>query len=960
VARLATAGAQLARLGFGGDALGVLERLGLPSAEGPVLDALAAGADPDAALRAVQLLAERAALTWEGLRRRALRDPEALRLLALLAGASQPLASLPVTDPGLVAVLTGRLDPHPTARAERVTALTLAHPGLPPARALARARRRGLARVAMRDLAGRAGFPAVAGELSALAEGVLRVALAAARDQAGSDAPLAVIAMGKLGAGELNYVSDVDVLFVGDTDLAGANRIAERFLRLVGAVTPEGQAYEVDANLRPEGRDGALVRNLGGYRTYYERWAATWEFQALLKARPIAGDADLGAAFVDLLTPFVWPDRRDAATVADIQRLKGVVESSRSVRRAGGREVKLAPGGLRDIEFSVQLLQLVHGRHDPALRARGTLPALAALAEGGYVGEEDAVTFADAYAFLRTVEHRLQLQRLRRTHALPADEPSRTRLARTLGYRDDAQARAVERLDADLARVRGEVRRVHEKLFYRPLLGRFAEVGRGDLVVAPDGGGLEPAAVTSRLAALGFDRPDAALRALDALTRGTGRRPRLLRTLLPTVLPTLAATPDPDAGLAALWSLAERLESPAFLAALRDRPVVAERLVTVLGASPLVGRWLERQPELLLVLVDETALAERRAADVYQRLAEGLIRRNDPEERIAEALRRVARRETARTAIRDLLGLADPGDVAEELTGLAEACLQVALTRSDAPLAIVGLGKLGGRELGYASDLDVLFVFEPADARDEALRAAASLLRLLPASSPEGRILALDPNLRPEGKDGPLARSLASYRTYYERWAEPWELQALTQARPVAGDPDLGRAFVEVLAGLVYPAVVPDQRLEAVRAMKRRVEAERPRARGTGVDLKLDPGGMTDVEWTVQLLALAHGGRLPRLRRRGTLAALGACEAEGVLTVGDAAVLREGYSLLTRLRNRAYLAGLRDPGRLPPGDDELARVSALLEPDLRDPAVLRARVTDLMVRVRAVHDRVFS
>ncbi len=942
--------ARLARLGLGGEALPVLRRLGLDLQSAAPLTA---GPDPPAALRALERLAERSPSLWKVLR---WRSPSVLERWSLLAGTSEALAELTVTDQGLVAVLTGALAPHGPERAESVASAILRHAGIPAARALARAQRRGLARVALRDVLGEADTPAIAGELADLAEGVLQAALTAAQAEVGTPARLAVIAMGKLGGRELNYVSDVDVLFVGDGDLRAATRVAEMFLRLVGTVTPEGRAYEVDAALRPEGRDGALVRTLDGYRAYYERWAANWEFQALLKARPIAGDAELGHSFVELVSPFVWPDRRAADVIGDIQRLKGVVEGSRGVMRIGDREVKLAPGGLRDIEFAVQILQLVHGRHDPTLRARSTLSALAALADGGYVGEEDARTFAEAYTFLRTVEHRLQLRRLRRTHALPAGEEERQRLARSLGYRDDALGRAVERFDADLARIRAEVRRVHEKLFYRPLLGRFAEVGRQELVDER----LDRNAVTGRLGALGFRGPDAALRSLEALTRGTSRRARLLRTLLPAVLPALAATPDPDGGLAALRSLAERMDmQPAFLAALRDRPVVAERLVTVLGSSPLVARWLERQPEVLAELADEQALSERRDTGAYRRLAEGLIRRNDSEERVADALRRVARRELARTAIRDLLGLADPGQVSEELSGLAEACLEIAIATlrpADAGLAVIALGRLGGRELGYASDLDVLFVFEPGEARDEALRAAAGLLRLLSASSAEGRVFVVDPNLRPEGKDGPLARTLGSYRTYYERWAEPWEVQALTQARVVAGDRPLGRAFVDVLSGIVYPAAVPAERLEAVREMKRRVETERPRssAEAGAVDLKLDPGGMTDVEWTVQLLQLAHGGRLPRLRRRGTLPALAACEAEGILDAADAGALREGYALLSRLRNLAYLAGFRDPNRLPPSDDELTGISGD-----EGPAALRSRVIDLMARVRTVHERIF-
>ncbi|MDQ3972978.1 MAG: bifunctional [glutamine synthetase] adenylyltransferase/[glutamine synthetase]-adenylyl-L-tyrosine phosphorylase, partial [Actinomycetota bacterium] len=674
---------------------------------------------------------------------------------------------------------------------------------------------RGLLRVAARDLLGMAATPAVAAELADLAQGIVAAALDAVIAELGPDARLAVLAMGKLGGRELNYVSDVDVIFVHDGDRAQATRTVERFMRLMDTVTPQGRAYQLDANLRPEGRDGPLTRSLGSYRSYYERWAQTWEFQALLKARPVAGDAALGRDFLALVEPFVWPDRLDAAAVEEIQRMKSRVEGSKEVLRAGSRQVKLAPGGLRDIEFAVQLLQLVHGRHDPALRSPNTLEALEALAEGGYVGEDDAALFRDAYVFLRTVEHRLQLARLRRTHTLPHSADERARLARSMGFRDSTERHALEDFDSRLSRVQSHVRRLHEKLFYRPLLSRFAELGAAEQVAVGDGEGrLAEDAARERLAALGFADADGALRHLDALASGLSRRARLFQTLLPAILPTLASAPDPDGGLAAFRSLADRLgASPTFLHTLRDNPPVAELLAQVLGRSPLVGEWLERQPEVVGHLAEPAELARGLEREDYRRLAGGLLRRGEDPAGAADALRRLKRREVARIAVRDLAGLAGVSDVAAELTGLAEACLEaaVALVQQDHPagqrprMAVIGMGKLGGAELGYASDLDILLVFEPAEAREEALRAAARLLGALGDITPEGQAFQVDPNLRPEGKDGPLARTLESYRSYYQRWGQPWEFQALTQARPVAGDAELGQAFVDAVAGLVYP-----------------------------------------------------------------------------------------------------------------------------------------------------------
>ncbi|MBW3603165.1 MAG: bifunctional [glutamine synthetase] adenylyltransferase/[glutamine synthetase]-adenylyl-L-tyrosine phosphorylase, partial [Actinobacteria bacterium] len=836
----------------------------------------------------------------------------------------------------------------------------------------------GLLRVAARDLLGLANTTAAAGELADLAAGTLRAALAHVTGLLEPQARLAIVAMGKLGGRELNYVSDVDVMFVHDGDLGDATRTVERLLRLVGAVTPQGRAYEVDANLRPEGRDGPLVRNLASYEAYYRRWARTWEFHALLKARPVAGDAELGRRFTELVAPFVWPDRLEASAVEDIQRMKARVEGSRDVVRAAGRQVKLGPGGLRDVEFAVQLLQLVHGRHDQSLRSPNTLEGLWALSEGGYVGEDDAALIHDAYRFLRTLEHRLQLVRLRRTHLLPADEAQRTRLARSMGYRDRPGAAAPAQLDDALRRVRGDVRRVHEKLFYRPLLSRFAELGAEDRspVAGGDGDGrLGERSAWERLSALGFADPQAALRHVTALAGGVTRPARLFRTALPAMLPVIAASPDPDGGLLALRSLSERLgDAPLFVGALRDNPPVGELLARVLGHSRLVGEWLERQPEVFGVLADMAGLSQAREAGDYHRLAEGLLRRGDDRETAADALRRLKRREVARTAVRDIGGQVDPAGVGRELTGLAEACLEagVALaTHGTVRLAVVGMGKLGGRELGYSSDLDVMLVFAPAGRREEAGHAAERLLGLLSAVTPEGRVFRVDPNLRPEGKDGPLARSLDSYLAYYRRWGEPWELQALTQARPVAGDAELGAAFVEAVTPLLYPPEAPPERLQAVRRMKARVERERshrarPRAPGHAgvragdrVDVKLGPGGLSDVEWTVQLLQLQHGGREPAVRAPGTRVALEALRAAEAVDERDARWLGEAVDRLSAVRNALYLGGYRDSDHVPPGARDQERLARLLGYPPGGAQALLDGLGRTMRRVRRVHERLF-
>jgi glutamate-ammonia-ligase adenylyltransferase len=973
-----TAETVLTRLGLGASrAVGPLRTLGIWSDDGPaedcwpIVEGIAAAANIDTALRALARLAERRPDDWA----RLAQDHWLLRTAAIVSGVSETLGDLLSADPEALEVLDDELRPWDAATVrERGGGAISARPD-EAARALAGLQRRGLLRIAARDLLGWIDTPMASRELSDLADGVL----AAALDHVGGQARLAVIGMGKLGGRELNYVSDVDVLFVHDGDAEAATAAARRLLSVLGAMTPEGRVYEIDANLRPEGRDGPLSRPLDAYAAYYERWAKTWEFQALLKARPIAGDPELGRAFMALVEPYVWPDRLDVEAVAEIQRIKGVVESSHQVRKDGPRQLKLAPGGLRDIEFAVQLLQLVHGRHDHALRSPNTLEALDALARGGYVDDGDAALFGDAYEFLRTVEHRLQMRRLRRTHTIPWRDGDRYWLARATGFRDLAGASALAQFDREYSRVQSSVRRLHEKLFYRPLLSRFAELGADQLVLAG-----EPA--RERLTALGFANAAEALGHIAALAEGVGRSAQLFRTLLPAILPVLAEQPDPDGGLASLRSLAERLgDSPMLLRTLRDSPPVAELLVRVLGRSRRVGEWLERQPEVVGAMADLSMLERTQEPEYYRRLAEGILRRGSSSALAGDALRRLRRREVARTAVRDLAGRASITSVMRELTGIAEACLEagVALVAPDrVRIAVIGMGKLGGGELGYSSDLDVLIVFEPASAREEALLASERLLRLLSDITPEGLAFHVDANLRPEGRDGPLTRTLDSYRTYYERWVEPWEVQALTQARPVTGDRALGEAFVEAVTPLVYPLTMPPERLQAVRKMKARVERERtgnraehlprlrPSALGRGQrptstarpgaargDLKLGPGGLSDIEWTVQLLQLVHGGRWEGLRGPGTLAGLEALEEAGLLPADDAHWLRDGWLLLSRMRNALYLAGHRDSDRLPSGRADRERLARML-----DYPGVQACTEDLercMRRIRKAHKRAF-
>ena len=960
--RGSSAAARLARVGFSepAQATRLLDEPAMrpiADAEG-VVSALAAAADPDAALAGLARLVE-AAGPDSGLPEGLLADPEACRRLLAVLGVSVALSDHLARHPTEWRAVAGPDDAPPAADELRATLLGAvgADPGSPAPRAasggtaaldaLRLAYRRCLLRLAARDLAGHVDVEDVAAELADLAGATLEAALAVARAELPTDAApcrLAVIAMGKCGGRELNYVSDVDVVFVaepaGGVDetaaLRTATTLASGLMRVCSASTGEGAIWPVDAALRPEGKAGPLVRTLASHVAYYERWAKTWEFQALLKARPVAGDLDLGQEYVAAVAPMVWraADREDF--VPDVQQMRRRVEDTLPAN-GRDRQIKLGPGGLRDVEFSVQLLQLVHGRTDDRLRSGNTLEALEALSTYGYVGRDDAAGLDRAYRFLRTLEHRLQLHRLRRTHVMPEDEEALRRLGRSIGLRADP----VAELQQQWREHAREVRRLHEKLFYRPLLASVARLGPAEARLTPE-------AAVARLEALGYVDPQGALRHLEALTAGVSRRAAIQRTLLPVMLGWFADAPDPDGGLLAFRRVSEALgTTPWYLRLLRDEGAVAERLAHLLASSRYVVELLQRAPEAVAMLADDEELRPRERRGLASELRAAVDRHDDAVQAVT-SVRAVRRRELFRIASADLLGIADVDAVGEALTAVTAATLQSALdvaTRSVAAdrggmptrLSVVAMGRFGGHELGYTSDADVMFVHDPLDGADEreateAAHAVANELRRLLAVPAPDPPLVVDPDLRPEGRQGPLVRTLASYRAYYARWSKVWESQALLRAEPAAGDAGLGQRFVELIDPLRYPeGGLDDAAVREIRRIKARVESERlPRGTDPARHTKLGPGGLADVEWTVQLLQLRHGAEHAGLRTTRTVAALSAAAELGLLDDEQAETLLHAWHLASRVRNALLLVRGRSGDALPTDLRELAGIAGVL------------------------------
>ena len=774
-----------------------------------------------------------------------------------------------------------------------------------------------------------AGVGNVAASLADLAGATLNAGLVLARQEISnpensvsfpesevSATRVAVIGMGKCGARELNYISDVDVIFVaepsGDIESSRAMEIATklvtRMMRIMDEVATEPPLWQVDANLRPEGKSGALVRSLDSHQSYYERWAESWEFQALLKARPIAGDQALGADYIARIWPKVWESTVRENFVESVQKMRQRVTDNIPTSEVDA-QIKLGPGGLRDIEFTVQLLQLVHGRNDQSIRVRDTLGALEALSNGSYIGRDDAERFSAHYRFLRLLEHRIQLSAMRRTHLMPTDERARRSIARAVSLELTA-----EQLITRWEKVKLEVRDLHQQLFYRPLLSAVSGLSQEDLE-------LTSAQAQDRLAAIGFGDTKGALAHISALTTGLSRRAAIQRQLLPVLLQWFAEGTDPDAALLAFRRLSEDLgDSHWYLRMLRDSSGAAKRMTQVFSTSRLATSLFEKMPEAAAWFDREDEL-EPDTLDSLNAQFEAIVSRHEDAELAAASIRAIRRKETLRVAMGAALGIIDLERTSQGLTDLTESYLiaiqEIAtkfLIEKQGPLchelAIVAMGRFGGAELGFGSDADVMFVYRVLGDDVNKAQAEAEILvsEIRRLSADQSLEFELDLDLRPEGKNGPIVRSIDSYAAYYKRWAGTWESQALLRARLISGEQAISSAFVELIDQYRYPEVIEQAAVVEIRRIKARVEVERlPQGADPKRHLKLGRGSISDVEWLVQLFQLKYASANPQIQTPHTLPALEQMEACGLINNSDARVLKEAWVLSSSIRSNAML-----------------------------------------------------
>ncbi len=800
---------------------------------------------------------------------------------------------------------------------------------------------------------------------------------------AGEPCPFVVIGMGKLGGRELNAGSDVDLMLFYETDDGRAGeltlheyftRVAQRFVAILDEPTDDGLVWRVDLRLRPEGTRGPLVNALAAAERYYETWGRSWERAALVRARPVAGDLRFGARLLEALGPFVWRRSVDPRIVGEMKamlaraRAEAPIEAGRRV----DEDLKIGTGGIREVEFFAQSLQLVWGGREPRVRTPNTLDALRRLRARGYVSEREEEELSDAYLFLRRLEHRIQFATGLQTHSLPAAPAMVERIARSLGY--DEPEGLMRELDAVRARV----------------ASRFASLGR------------EPAsddASFDRLAAAldARDEPAVAAAAMERFgAAATGDLPRHLLALARRpdgplgattrdkdapfahlLVDALAGSAEPEQAARMLGAFFSHLATPGlYVRALADDPRVVRALASLLGASVFLGEAMVGHPDLADRIVYARGVptpdvARAQVDEEVAALGEDAARDVDA---FVGALRRAKRRVTFEVGLADLAGELGTREAAHVLTALADATLGHACRfamrergQGAEGLAVVAMGKLGGRELGYGSDLDVLFVYEDADdeAAERFARIAQRVLRLVGAPHGEGPGYELDTRLRPSGSHGLLVVSLDAFARYQDEQAQGWERQALLKARACAGDAELGARVLAVAHAAAYERGAPEP--ERVHHLRTRMEREltherldRPPAR---YDVKLGRGGVVDVEFAAQWLQMQHG-KDPRVRTTETEVALAALETCGYLEPALADALREGWRFLRRLEQRLRVSHgtsvtLLEEGA--PGLAALARRMGMRDaPRARADAALLERYVAVSRDVRAAYLRVLG
>lgn len=847
-------------------------------------------------------------------------------------------------------------------------------------------------RIGLRDLLGMADLETTTVELSNLAEATLQHCYELGQDavmqprfgtpmneEGTAPCRFAIIGMGKLGGYELNFSSDIDLIFVyaddGKTDAGIDNhqyysRLCEFIIKAMSEITAEGYVFRVDVRLRPESSAGVIIRSMESYESYYEGWGELWERQALIKARPVAGDMAFGNEFIRMIQPFVYQRYLDGVTLseikADIRSTKARIEGQLINENVDlQKHVKLGPGAIRDIEFTVQCLQMIHGGKRKSLCSQNTLEALAALKANALLSAADADTLATAYRFLRTVEHRIQIEGDQQRYSIPEKEREELQLARRTGYRDTADVEGLEAFRRDYRDHTARVREIFETITATPV--QTTDGLDIALLLATD----EPQQLEASLRPFGFADVREAHRLLSRLANGCdgiqfspGVR-RIFFQLAPTLLNILRDSPNPDMALRYLSAFADKAGArSSYYTMFTEKPSILEALAGVCGSSLYLAELLITSPELFDLLTVPTLV--ERSKTLAEKQTEALkVVEDAPSDKMLSLLRRYKNDEIWRVALRNILGNATLPTTTEELSDLAEAVLQAIYSQVEAQLihqhgtplspdetpvtfAIIAMGKFGGRDLNFSSDLDIMYVYSEDGATTKGMPNAdyfstfgLELVKQLAGNQGMG-IYELDLRLRPHGKGGAIALPLAGYQNYYDNAAQIWERQALIRARPVAGDTEgLGNRFLEVSHAFTYGQPLTPEGIAQIVHTRQRKEAQatrkpttRRRYRGRThmptANVKSGYGGLVDIEFVVQTLQLVHGSDAAAVRVQNTLLAMDRLHAIGALTDVQLERLTEAYQFLRRVENALRIVHDRALDALPTNHTELEQLARRL------------------------------
>jgi len=881
-------------------------------------------------------------------------------------------------------------------------------------------------RIAARDLLGLAPLEEVTGELADLASVSLQVAYETCRrllvkeygaplmrtPDGFEEADLVVLGMGKLGGRELNFSSDIDLIYFYSSDngeTAGIPapdgtvkgkvslhvffvRLAEMISKAISQVTEDGFVFRVDLGLRPEGKSGDMALSLRSAEVYYESWGQSWERSAMLKAWPVAGSVDLGEGFLRMIEPFVYRKYLDYTLVEDMMAMKKKIDLSLARDRGGEQNIKLGRGGIREIEFFIQALQLVFAGKNQALRLRNSLQALRALRDTHVISEADCAALSDAYRFLRTVEHRIQMVQERQTHSLPTDREEMRLLARRCGYLSEE---GTERFLGELEAHRARVSAIYGDLFLSR--DRQREELDPDLAVIFDPAA-DPDYVKDLLAERRFEDVDAAYENLLLLRDGPPRshlppRGRRLREeIAPLLFREVVATPDPDMALSNLERFLRAVGPRAsFYALLAENREILKLLASLFGMSEFLSKIFILNPAMLDTMVSRSFAAVKERSEMEAELAALLEQAADLEERL-DVLRRYRNEEFLRIGMHDIYGRLDQAGIAGQLTNLAEACLAVAagiavreLARYGTPICagddgrerparfvVIGMGKLGGRELNYHSDLDIIYVYDHQGMTDGGrsisnheyfAKLGQKIISILSTPTREGYAYKIDTRLRPSGNAGPLVTSRDSFLSYHREDAQVWERQALTKARVVLGEEELRESIESVIRETVYGAAAGPEARQEIHRLRMRMEHELAKESVGSYNIKTGRGGMVDVEFVVQYLQLRHGRNVPAIRSVATLEALEAIRGASLIPDDDFRVLRDGYLFLRQLENRLRIIhdySMNDLGGAKGYLDKLGRRLGYDE-RLRNPgAALMADYELITDSIRGVYERILG